>query len=102
MHRRAFVGSLIGGLASAPRLSPAQKPATPIFGVLLAFSSDAGRTFTKPLRAYLEALGYVEGRNGIPEGLNRISRQKDNARRIAVCAVQHGEEVTLLMLGRHA
>jgi putative ABC transport system substrate-binding protein len=63
MHRRAFVGSLVGGFASAPRPSPAQRQAIPTFGILLAFSSDAGRTFTKPLRAYLEALGYVEGRN---------------------------------------
>jgi putative tryptophan/tyrosine transport system substrate-binding protein len=30
---------------------------------LLAFSREAGQTFVKPLRAYMEALGYVEGRN---------------------------------------
>jgi ABC-type uncharacterized transport system substrate-binding protein len=35
----------------------------PVFGVLLVFSRESGRTFTEPLRAYVRALGYVEGRN---------------------------------------
>jgi ABC-type uncharacterized transport system substrate-binding protein len=30
---------------------------------LLVFSSESGRTFTDPIRAYLEALGFVDGRN---------------------------------------
>ena len=34
-----------------------------MLGILLVFSRDAGRTFTDPIRAYLQALGYVEGRN---------------------------------------
>ncbi len=35
----------------------------PVFGILLVFSRDAGRAFTDPIRAYMQALGYVEGRN---------------------------------------
>src|SRR5262245_61238262 len=35
----------------------------PVFGLLLVFSHEPGRTFTEPLRAYMQALGYVEGRN---------------------------------------
>src|SRR6266404_2057943 len=35
----------------------------PVFGILLVFSRESGRTFTEPLRAYMQALGYVEGRN---------------------------------------
>jgi hypothetical protein len=34
-----------------------------VFGILLVFSRESGRTFTEPLRAYMQALGYVEGRN---------------------------------------
>jgi putative ABC transport system substrate-binding protein len=41
----------------------AQQSAMPVFGVLLAFSRGAGRTFTDPLSAYMRALGYIEGRN---------------------------------------
>jgi putative tryptophan/tyrosine transport system substrate-binding protein len=53
-------------MALLPAATPAlaQAPATPpVFGVLLAFSVDTGRIFTRPLRAYMEALGYVDGRN---------------------------------------
>jgi ABC-type uncharacterized transport system substrate-binding protein len=46
-----------------PAVSYAQLRTVPTFGILLAFSSDAGTTFTKPLRAYMAALGYVEGDN---------------------------------------
>jgi putative ABC transport system substrate-binding protein len=35
----------------------------PVFGVLLVFSRDAGKTFTEPIRTYMQALGYVEGGN---------------------------------------
>ena len=39
------------------------KSVTPVFGILLGFSRESGRTFTEPLRAYMQALGYAEGRN---------------------------------------
>lgn len=53
----------MGGAATWPPIASAQQPARPIFGILLVFSQEAGRTFTEPLRAYMQALGYVEGRN---------------------------------------
>ena len=63
MRRREFI-TLIGGAAAAwPLAARAQQPAMPIFGILLVFSRESGRTFTEPLRAYMQALGYVEGRN---------------------------------------
>jgi putative ABC transport system substrate-binding protein len=62
MRRREFI-TLIGGAATWPLMASAQQPTRPIFGVLLIFSQEAGRTFTEPLRAYMQALGYVEGRN---------------------------------------
>jgi len=62
MRRRDFI-TLIGGAATWPLAAHAQQPKRPVFGVLLVFSQEAGRTFTEPLRAYMRALGYVEGRN---------------------------------------
>ena len=63
MKRRAFIAAL-GGAAAWPRMAGAQQQGTmPVFGILLVFSPDAGRTFTEPIGAYLQALGYVEGRN---------------------------------------
>jgi uncharacterized protein YidB (DUF937 family) len=62
MRRREFIAAL-GGLAAWPLVVWAQQRAMPVFGILLVFSSDAGRTFTEPIRAYMRALGYIEGRN---------------------------------------
>ena len=62
MRRREFI-TLIGGAAAWPLAARAQQPAMPVFGILLVFSRESGRTFTEPLRAYMQALGYVEGRN---------------------------------------
>jgi len=61
MKRREFL-TMLGGAATWPLAARAQQ-ALPVFGILLVFSRDAGRTFTEPLRAYMQALGYVEGRN---------------------------------------
>src|SRR5215472_11205519 len=62
MKRREFI-TLIGGAAAWPLGARAQQPARPTFAILLVFSRESGRTFTEPLRAYMRALGYVEGRN---------------------------------------
>jgi putative ABC transport system substrate-binding protein len=53
----------LGGAATWPLALSAQQPAAPVFGILLVFSREAGRAFTEPLRAYMQALGYTEGRN---------------------------------------
>jgi putative ABC transport system substrate-binding protein len=60
--RRELIAAL-GGAVAWPFVARAQQPTTPIFGILLVFSRESGRTFTEPLRAYMQALGYVEGRN---------------------------------------
>jgi len=63
MRRREFL-RLMGGVAAVwPISSGAQQSVTPVFGILLDFSRESGRTFTEPLRAYMQALGYAEGRN---------------------------------------
>src|SRR5215472_18211357 len=62
MKRREFI-TLLSAAATWPLAARAQQPARPVFGILLVFSREAGRTFTEPLRAYMQALGYVEGRN---------------------------------------
>jgi len=62
MRRRELI-TFLAGAAAWPLAARAQQKAMPIFGILLVFSREAGRTFTDPLRAYMQALGYVEGRN---------------------------------------
>src|SRR5215510_1454772 len=62
LRRREFI-TLLGGAAVWPMAAPAQQVAMPVFGILLVFSRESGRTFTEPLRAYMQALGYIEGRN---------------------------------------
>jgi putative ABC transport system substrate-binding protein len=62
MRRREFI-TLIGSAVTWPLIASAQQTTRPVFGILLVFSQEAGRTFTEPLRAYMQALGYVEGRN---------------------------------------
>jgi ABC-type uncharacterized transport system substrate-binding protein len=63
MRRREFITQLGSAVATWPLAARAQQPAVPVFGTLLVFSRESGRTFTEPLRAYMQALGYVEGRN---------------------------------------
>jgi ABC-type uncharacterized transport system substrate-binding protein len=62
MRRRDII-VFLGGAAAWPLALSAQQPAAPVFGILLVFSREAGRAFTEPLRAYMQALGYTEGRN---------------------------------------
>jgi putative ABC transport system substrate-binding protein len=63
MIRRRELLTVVGAALACPVVAYAQLRTVPTFGILLAFSSEAGTTFTKPLRAYMEALGYVEGDN---------------------------------------
>ena len=63
MRRRDFIKGIAGSTVVWPLAARAQQPALPVLGILLVFSRESGRTFTEPLRAYMQALGYVEGRN---------------------------------------
>lgn len=63
MRRREFIALLGGAVGGSPLAARAQQSALPVFGVLLVFSREAGRTFAEPLQAYMQALGFVEGRN---------------------------------------
>jgi len=62
VHRRAFLGTLAGGLlAAAPLVAGAQQRAkVPRIGIL---SSDAASTREEAFRQGLRDLGYVEGQN---------------------------------------
>src|SRR6476660_10540750 len=62
MRRREFI-TLIGGVTTWSLMASAQQPTRPVFGILLVFPQEGGRAFTEPLRGYMQALGYVEGRN---------------------------------------
>src|SRR5215203_2240949 len=61
-RREVIAGISVAGIAGPLRLR-AQPTGKPIFGILLVFSREGGRTFTDPIRGYLEALGFVDGRN---------------------------------------
>src|SRR5262245_54758603 len=63
MDRRKFLCALGGASAGWPLPVRAQQTIVPVLGILLVFSREAGRTFTEPLRAYMQALGYTKGRN---------------------------------------
>src|SRR5262245_61192344 len=63
MKRRHFVTLLASAIAARPPAARAQLAARPTFGVLLLFPQEAARAFTDPIRTYMEALGYLEGRN---------------------------------------
>ena len=63
MRRREVIGGLSAAGMAWPLALSAQPTGRPIFGILLVFPSESGRTFTDPIRAYLEAVGFVDGRN---------------------------------------
>src|SRR3954447_10074381 len=63
MRRRTFIAQMGCAITTWPIGAHAQQPTTPIFGILLVFSREPGRAFAEPLRAYMQALGYQEGRN---------------------------------------
>jgi putative ABC transport system substrate-binding protein len=63
--RRAFLGSLAGGLLATPLVAEAQLAAkVPVVGMLDYGAPDAARlAWWKALREALQELGYVEGRS---------------------------------------
>jgi putative ABC transport system substrate-binding protein len=63
--RRAFLGSLAGGLLATPLVAEAQPAAkVPVVGMLDYGAPDAARlAWWKALREALQELGYVEGRS---------------------------------------
>jgi ABC-type uncharacterized transport system substrate-binding protein len=64
--RRAFLGTLAGGLLAAPRAVEAQRAAgkVPVLGLLDFSASDPGRVdWWKAFRRGLQELGYVEGQS---------------------------------------
>jgi putative ABC transport system substrate-binding protein len=65
MDRRAFIGTLTGGLLAAPLAAEAQLAAkAPLIGTLDYGAPDAARLdWWKAFREALQELGYVEGRN---------------------------------------
>ena len=64
MDRRAFIGSVAGGLLAAPLGAWAQQPAMPVIGFLGSLSPATNNPQVLPgFQAGLAETGYVEGKN---------------------------------------
>src|SRR6266849_5039206 len=68
MNRRAFIGTLAGGLLAAPLVAQAQPAAPPsgrLWRVGILFQADTGRggTYLEAILQGFRDLGYVEGRD---------------------------------------
>ena len=63
MNRRAFIGSVIGGLLAWPLAAPAQKSATPVIGFLSSGSPAPWTPFVAAFRRGLNEAGFAEGKN---------------------------------------
>jgi putative ABC transport system substrate-binding protein len=64
--RRAFVGSLAGGLLAAPRASEAQQvqaPKAAKIGLLLGGTSSSPVIYIEPFKQILREKGWIEGQN---------------------------------------
>ena len=66
VHRRAFIGTLAGGLLAAPLAVVAQEPKVPRIGYL-ALNPAANPHLHEAFRQGMRDLGYVEGRNVVIE-----------------------------------
>ena len=68
IDRRAFIGTLTGGLLAAPLAAEAQLPAkVPRVGYLFSFTPPEGKHLWEACRHGLRELGYVEGHNVVLE-----------------------------------
>ena len=64
MHRRAFIGTLAGGLLAAPLVAEAQAPArVPRVGYVFSRAPSEAHRLWDAARQGLRELGYVEGQN---------------------------------------
>jgi len=67
MDRRAFIGTLAGGLLAAPLAAEAQQ-AGKVYRIGYLDPNPASRGVSAPFREALKELGYIEGRNLVIEG----------------------------------
>jgi len=67
VERRAFIGTLTGGLLAAPLAAVAQQAGKVHRVGLLFFSADPSSPVLRLFRQALSDLGYVEGRNLVLE-----------------------------------
>jgi ABC-type uncharacterized transport system substrate-binding protein len=84
MDRRAFIGTLTGGLLAAPLAAGAQQAGKVYRVCFLALTPGEDTTSMQPLLERLHELGYGEGRNmafeyrsaeGHPERLSQLARE---------------------------
>jgi putative ABC transport system substrate-binding protein len=77
MERRAFLGTLAGGLLAAPLVVEAQQPAkTYRIGVIVTSAPNETEHLIKALSEGLRELGYVDGRNIVMERRYAEGRQE--------------------------
>ena len=63
MDRRAFIGTMTGGLLAAPLAAEAQGGKAFRIGVLSPLAAEPASTGITAFRQGLRELGYVEGKN---------------------------------------
>jgi putative ABC transport system substrate-binding protein len=63
MDRRAFIGSVVGGILASSPAARAQKSAIPVIGILAVSSSARWTPYAASFRRSLNEAGYVEGKN---------------------------------------
>lgn len=63
MDRRAFIGTMAGGLLATPLAAEAQPRAMPVIGFLNGASAELSGHYVRPFLQGLSETGYVEGRN---------------------------------------
>jgi hypothetical protein len=62
VKRLAFITLLGSSAASWPLVARAQQVGLPLVGVLWPNPKDVNETFAEPLRRYMKAIGWEEGR----------------------------------------
>jgi len=63
MDRRAFIGSIAGGLLVVPLVARAQQPAIPVVGFLNTRAAGDDPHLLAAFRQGLKEVGYIEGQN---------------------------------------
>jgi putative ABC transport system substrate-binding protein len=93
--RRAFLGTLAGGLLAAPLAAQAQQTARPFRIVSIRFIPGSGEYLFDAFRNQLRQLGYAEGQNIVVE-VRQADGQVDRLSKITAEIVQSKPDVIVV------